>query len=168
MMRLKVLVAGVAGAIGFGIAPQANAAGFFDDFARAFFGRPAAPPIFSDPFETKPRRHKPRPEAAKPNAPAVKLDPATDAFWYLRDPTLRKGDIVVTRSGVVVFDGRTSTEHAPADFTTLGEARRLPKAQKEAIQAAVAAGRSFAAENPPAAPVALAEEARAESAANAQ
>lgn len=167
-MRCKLLMAGLAGTLCLAHAPQAMAAGFFDDFARALFGRPAAPPILSDPFATKPRRHKPRPEVAKPNAPAAKLDPATDAFWYLHDPTLRKGDIIVTRSGVVVFDGRRSTEHAPADFTTLGEARRVPKAQKEAIQAAAAAGRSFAAENPRAGPAAIAEEARAESAANAQ
>lgn len=174
MARRRASMATFAAAIGLAIAPQAEAAGFFDDLARAFFGggRSAPPAMMrGDPFEmtVQPKRQKPRPASTKPAEPAAKLDPAKDAFWYLRDPTLRKGDIIVTRSGVVVYDGRGGAEHRPSDFTALGDTRKLPKAQQQALQAAAAAGRSYFASNPPpAVPVAAAQDGTAEAATKAQ
>lgn len=173
MVRRRVLTVALMVATGLATASQAQAAGFFDDLARAFFGGRSAPPAMmrSDPFEmtVQPKRQKPRPASTKPAEPAAKLDPAKDAFWYLRDPTLRKGDIVVTRSGVVVYDGRGGAEHRPADFTALGDTRRLPKAQQQTLQAAAAAGRSYFAGNPsPAVPVAAAQDGTAEAATKAQ
>lgn len=165
MTRRMLLAMGMAGAIGLAMAPQAQAAGFFDDLARVFGARPTPPAAIGVPMEmtVKPKRQKPRAAATtKPAAPAVKLDPASDAFWHLRDPTLRKGDIVVTRSGVVVFDGRASSEHAASDFTALGETRRVSKAQQQAIQAGAAGGRAFFASNPPAAALAAVREVKAE------
>jgi hypothetical protein len=131
-----------------GLVPAVPAqAGFLDDLARAFGGARPAPPA-TVPLEmtvSKPRVQRPRPVAAssKPAPPAVKLDPASDPHWYLRDPTLRKGDIVVTRTGVAVFDGRGGNQHATADFVALGDTRRLPKAQRQTLQAAAAGGRAY-------------------------
>ncbi|WP_332681835.1 hypothetical protein [Bosea sp. (in: a-proteobacteria)] len=169
MTRRTILAMGMAGAIGLALAPQAHAAGFFDDLARVFGTRPVPPAAIGYPMEmmemtVKPKRQKPRAAAAAAK-PAVKLDPASDAYWYLRDPTLRKGDIVVTRSGVVVFDGRASSEHVASDFTALGETRRVSKAQQQAIQAGAAGGRAFFASNPPAATLAAVREVEAEASA---
>lgn len=156
-MARAILTVAAASALGLSATGSAHAAGFFDDFARVFFGgRPSAPSAVTSPFETtvKPSRQKPRPAVpAKPAEPAVKLDPASDPHWYLSDPTLRKGDIVVTRSGVVVFSGRGGARHSPAAFTALDESRRLSKAQLQLLQAA-AGGRAYfsarPAPNPPA------------------
>jgi hypothetical protein len=147
MVRRRVLTVALMVATGLATASQAQAAGFFDDLARAFFGGRSAPPAMmrNDPFEmtVQPKRQKPRPASAKPAEPAAKLDPAKDAFWYLRDPTLRKGDIVVTRSGVVVFDGQRSSGHDTSDFTALAGTKRLPKAQQQTLEAAAARGRAY-------------------------
>lgn len=170
MSRRMVLAMGMAGAVGLAMAPQAQAAGFFDDLARIFGARPTPPAMIGggDPFEmtVKPKRHKPRAAAAstKPAEAAVKLDPATDPHWYLHDATLRKGDIIVTRSGVVVFDGRSASEHSPAAFTALGDTKRLPKAQQQTLQAAAAGGRAYFSNDGEASRAALVQKVSAENA----
>ncbi|WP_157089469.1 hypothetical protein [Bosea sp. WAO] len=175
MSRRMVLAMGLAGALGLAMAPQAQAAGFLDDLARIFGARPTPPAMIgrdpfigSDPFEmtVKPKRQKPRAAAAstKPAEPAVKLDPATDPHWYLHDPTLRKGDILVTRGGVVVFDGRSASEHSPAAFTALGDTKRLPKAQQQTLQAAAAGGRAYFRNDGSVSPAALIQKVNAENA----
>lgn len=145
MTRRMILALGVAGSIGLALAPPAQAAGFLDDLTRAIFGNPQPPAMIGEPAGSaaRPRPSKPRPVSTKPAEPAVKLDPGSDAYWYLRDPTLRKGDIVVTRSGVVVFDGQRSPDHASSDFTALEDTRRLPKAQQQTLEAAAARGRAY-------------------------
>jgi hypothetical protein len=143
MTRRMILAIGVAGSLA--MAPQAQAAGFLDDLTRAIFGNPAPPAMIGGPDgpAIRPRPSKPRPVNTKPAEPPVKLDPASDAYWYLRDPTLRKGDIVVTRSGVVVFDGQRSSGHDTSDFTALAGTKRLPKAQQQTLEAAAARGRAY-------------------------
>lgn len=145
MSRRMILAIGVAGGIGFAMAPRAEAAGFLDNLTRAIFGGPMPPAMIggSDGPVIRPKTGKPRQVASKPAEPAVKLDPASDPYWYLRDPTLRKGDIVVTRSGIVVFDGRQSSEHASSAFTALEDTKRLPKAQQQTLQAAAERGRAY-------------------------
>lgn len=145
MTRRVILVLGIAGTIGFAMAPQAQAAGFLDDLTRAIFGNPTPPAAVGIPDgpAIRPKPSKPRPVNTRPAEPTVKLDPASDAYWYLRDPTLRKGDIVVTRSGIVVFDGQKSTEHATSQFTALDDTRRLPKLQQQTLEAAAAGGRAY-------------------------
>lgn len=145
MTRRMTLAIGVAGSIGFAMAPQAQAAGFLDDLSRAIFGNPTPPAMIGIPDgpAIKPRPSKPRQASTKPAEPVAKLDPASDAYWYLRDPTLRKGDIVVTRSGIVVFDGQKSSEHASSAFTALEDTKRLPKAQQQTLEAAAARGRAY-------------------------
>lgn len=144
MTRRMILAIGLAGSFGLAMAPQAQAAGFLDDLTRAIFGNstpPAAVGIPDGPA-IKPKPSKPRQASTKPAEPAVKLDAASDSYWYLRDPTLRKGDIVVTRSGVVVFDGQRASGHASSDFTALEDTKRLPKAQQQTLETAAARGRA--------------------------
>ncbi|WP_152016674.1 MULTISPECIES: hypothetical protein [unclassified Bosea (in: a-proteobacteria)] len=140
-----ILALGIAGTIGFAMTPQAKAAGFLDDLTRAIFGNPTPPAAIGVPDgpAIRPKPSKPRPVNTRPAEPAVKLDPASDAYWYLRDPTLRKGDIVVTRSGIVVFDGQKSSEHASSAFTALEDTKHLPKVQQQTLEAAAARGRAL-------------------------
>lgn len=145
MTRRMILAIGMASSLGLAMAPQAQAAGFLDDLARAVFGNPTPPAAIGIPDgpAIKPKPSKPRQASTKPAEAAAKLDPASDAYWYLRDPTLRKGDIVVTRSGIVVFDGQKSSEHASSAFTALEDTKRLPKAQRQTLEAAAARGRIY-------------------------
>lgn len=145
MTRRMILAIGMAGSIGLAMAPEAQAAGFLDDLSRAIFGNPTPPAAIGIPDgpAIKPKPSKPRQASTKPAEPAAKLDPASDAYWYLRDPTLRKGDIIVTRSGIVVFDGQKSSEHASSAFTALEDTKRLPKAQQQTLETAAARGRAY-------------------------
>lgn len=126
-------------------APGAKAAGLFDGLARAIFGQPRlyASPIYE--FDDDRPRARPRPRApeaaTKPKPPIVKLDPQTDRNWHLKDPTLRRGDIVVTASGVLVYQGRDSDATTPADFVALGGSD--PKGWKQNLQTAAAGGRTM-------------------------
>ena len=45
----------------------------------------------------------------------------------LNDPTLRKGDVVMTPNGFVVFRGAKARSITSSDFVALSEARSLPK-----------------------------------------
>jgi len=45
----------------------------------------------------------------------------------LNDPTLRKGDVVMTPNGFVVFQGAKARSITSSDFVALSEARSLPK-----------------------------------------
>lgn len=118
------------------------AAAFFDDLARAIFngGRQAPVVRYADPYQDyapAPRvRPKPVEHVSKPTPPAVKLDPEADPHWFLKDPTLRRGDIVVTANGPVVFQGRQSDRHASADFTALGESRLVSRSARQLVSAA--------------------------------
>lgn len=154
MMRVRFIAMGVAGAALLAVVPHAQAANIFDDFARAFFGRPAAPQaqVYSDPLEmtVQPRRTVPKfsETSSKPPPPVVQLDPATDPDWYLADPTLRRGDIVVTNTGVLVYQGRDSDVLRRGDFAALGNSRSGskkagPGAWQQQLQQAAAGGRSF-------------------------
>ncbi|TCR62586.1 hypothetical protein EV560_110131 [Bosea sp. BK604] len=122
-------------------------AGILEDLARAVFGRPArlaptylAPEPLPLDVTVRPQHRKKASVAAsaKPKPPAIKLDPETEPYWYLRDPTLRRGDIVVARSGALVFEGPRESEHVTADFVALEHSRLVPKAFKQRINAAVA------------------------------
>ena len=91
MTRRMILAIGIAGTIGCAMTPQAQAAGFLDDLTRAIFGNPTPPAAVGIPEgpAIRPKPSKPRQASTKPAEPAVKLDPASDSYWYLRDPTLR-------------------------------------------------------------------------------
>lgn len=132
-------------------ASQAQAANIFDDFARAFFGAPRrAVPVVAVPVESydplsvtvKPRRQSYPEVSSKPSPPVVQLDPSKDPNWYLKDPTLRRGDIVVTARGVMVYQGRDADFSTKADFSALG-GKPGDKGWKGQLQAAAAGGRIF-------------------------
>lgn len=150
MKRFGAFVGGLAAVMLVGSAQEAGARNIFDDFASAFFGAPRhAAPVY-EPLEmtVKPRRKAPKQTASypqvssKPAPPAVKLDPATDPNWFLADPTLRRGDIVVTRQGVLVYNGRDSDSLRRSDFASLG-GKAGGKAWQQQLLAAAASGRSY-------------------------
>lgn len=95
------------------VASPASAAGFWE----TLFGapqRPAYAPAPDNPLHmtVRPKRKKatttldagndgPKPKLVKP------MEYANDPFWYLKDETLKKGDIIVLKDRVVIFDGGT-------------------------------------------------------------
>jgi len=128
-----------------------HAAGLFDDLARAFFGAPQRRQVV-EPYNplsvtVKPRQQRARVKAAAveapstPKPPAVQLDPSRDPYWYLKDPTMRRGDIVVTDRGVLVFQGRDADTMHRTDFSALGGSD--PKGWKRKLQTAAAGGRTM-------------------------
>ena len=145
MARSGMARLGLAAALVLAAAPGAEAAGLFDELARALFGggpRLRASPIYE--YEDEPRVRAPRARApevsSKPKPPVVRLDPQTDKQWYLKDPTLRRGDIVVTAGGVLVYQGRDADAARPADFVALGGSDS--KGWKQQLQTAAAGGRA--------------------------
>ena len=61
----------------------------------------------------------------------------------LNDPTLRKGDIVVTSNGFLVFQGANSGAITSSDFVALSQARSLPKGLRAAVVALEPVGASL-------------------------
>ncbi|THD44368.1 MAG: DUF2865 domain-containing protein [Bradyrhizobium sp.] len=57
------------------------------------------------------------------------------SYSVLNDPTLRKGDVVVTPKGFMVFQGAKGKSIAMSDFVALSQARSLPQEQRAAIAA---------------------------------
>lgn len=135
----------------------AGAANLFEEIGRALFGATAVryAPAESTPLDmtVRPRRER-DPRLSRPAEPArpllqTPIDSVADARWYLRDPTLRRGDLVVTRTGVVVFEGgaakgHTAKGHDAADFVPLQRTRLFSRARQDEIAAAAAAGRKLA------------------------
>ena len=60
----------------------------------------------------------------------------------LNDPTLRKGDVVMTSKGLVVFQGANTRTITSADFVALSQARSLPNGLRAALVALAPAGAS--------------------------
>jgi hypothetical protein len=58
---------------------------------------------------------------------------------YWEDPTLRKGDAVMTPRGLLVFRGEGGAPHSPADFATLAAAP-MPRDRRAALAAIERAG----------------------------
>ncbi len=147
MARKRMARFGLAAALLVAAAPAAEAAGLFDDLARALFGggpRLRASPIYEYDDEPRVRASRPRASApevsSKPKPPVVQLDPQADKQWYLKDPTLRRGDIVVTARGVLVYQGRDADASRAADFVALGGSDA--KGWKQQLQSAAAGGRA--------------------------
>ena len=107
----KQIIAALLAATFVASAAPASAAGFWE----TLFGVPQRPtyaPVPDNPLHmtVRPKRKKgaatldagkdgPKPKLVKP------MEYANDPFWYLRDETLKKGDIIVLKDRVVVFDG---------------------------------------------------------------
>lgn len=117
-----IMAAAALAAASIAVSP-ARAAGFWE----TLFGAPQRPAYAPVP-ESSPLHMTVRPKQKK----AVKLDGgdgpkpklvkpmeyANDPFWYLKDETLKKGDIVVLKDRVVVFDGGARDYASFASFQT--------------------------------------------------
>ncbi|MDR6870878.1 hypothetical protein J2Y55_001886 [Bosea sp. BE125] len=63
----------------------------------------------------------------------VSIDPVSNPDWYLTDPTLRRGDIVVLSNKVLVYAGGRSTRRL-ADFDDLQGTRLVSSRDRERIK----------------------------------
>ena len=63
---------------------------------------------------------------------AVSLNPETNPDWFLQDPTLRAGDIVVLKGEVLVLQGGRAP-YSREDFATLAQSR-LAAGEKRKIR----------------------------------
>ena len=137
----RVALLAFAGCLG-GLAFAAPAeAGLFDFLFGAQPNYAPAPVYQTEPLgvRVRPRRShrsarpdRVRAEANRKPVLATPIDPVTHPNWYLEDPTLRRGDIVVLKGRVLVFEGsRRNT--GPEDFTALSQSRLLSKRERERI-----------------------------------
>lgn len=128
-----ILVGALAGGVAFA---QPTPAAAFLDF---LFGRPEAPApsrppldVSVDPSRRAParvgRRKDARPKHAKedgqrrpPGRHQVQksIDPTANPDWYLSDPNIRYGDILILKSGPVVYKG-SGRARSREDFVSLG------------------------------------------------
>lgn len=106
--------------------------------------RPAPPPArIENPLEMtiRPRkklsrpkaRHVVRQESEKKPVLATPIDPVANPHWYLSDPTLRRGDIVVLPGMVLVFAGDRGPRRL-ADFDTLYKTRLVSRKDRERVK----------------------------------
>lgn len=120
----QVIAVGLAAA-SVAFASPAGAAGFWETLFGAPQRRAVAPMPESNPLHmtVRPKRKKaattldagkdgPKPKLVKP------MEYANDPFWYLKDETLKKGDIIVLNDRVVVFDGGARAYANFASFQT--------------------------------------------------
>lgn len=136
MSQRQMLAAAAALALGVGCASEAQAQGFFE-FLFGGRSQPSYSPYYEpEPLEmtVSPRKKK---KAAKEAPPAPKLqtaiDPRKDPDWHLHDRTLRRGDIVVLKGQVLVFDGDRGRRDL-GDFTALSRSKLVPASDKQRIR----------------------------------
>lgn len=100
------------------------------------------------------RRMAARSVSKKPENTAI--DPVKVPNWYLQDPTLRRGDIVVLKTGVLVFNGSDGDTANRSDFSSLKQSRLVSAKTKDLLaRSAVSRDNDIAAIDPTA-PAALA------------
>jgi hypothetical protein len=63
----------------------------------------------------------------------AKLNPANNPTWYLEDPSLRPGDIVVLKTGIMVFEGSKSAVHQERDFEPIAKADMISAAERQTM-----------------------------------
>lgn len=95
---------------------------------RSFERRMARPKLErGEKVERSAKRAAPKPVLATP------IDPKANPGWYLDDPTLRKGDIVVLKGKVLVYEGKRGPSSS-ADFASLQDTKLVSKVERERIQ----------------------------------
>lgn len=134
----KKIITAAALAAACATASPASAAGFWETLFGVPQRRAVAPLPESNPLQmtVRPSRKKTKLDGATkdvkdgPKTPLVKpMEYASDPFWYLRDETLKKGDIIVLKDRVVVFDGGA---RAYANFASFQTSKLLsPKAKSQ-------------------------------------
>jgi hypothetical protein len=64
----------------------------------------------------------------------ARLNPANNPNWYLQDPTLRHGDIVVLQNGPMVFVGGRAAAHKVTDFQAPAQADDMSNDERARIE----------------------------------
>ena len=147
--RNKVLA--FASMAGVTLAASGAHADFFDAIGRIFGGEPSPAPqvqtyspdaTFEDrgsglEVVVRPRRAAPPRQVVRKPAPkevaTASMDPVKNPDWYLDDPTLRRGDILVLKGEVLVFEGTGTGRHRREEFASLAESK-LPAADKQKLR----------------------------------
>lgn len=97
-------------------------------------------PYVSTPLEMTIRPGRPSAKAPKkapverPPVLVTPMDPVKDPNWFLSDPTLRKGDVVVLPGKVVVFNGNRG-ERRRSDFEDLLRTQLVSLKERSRIKA---------------------------------
>jgi hypothetical protein len=135
---------------------QVQAKSLFDILfgANSIFA-PAPSPLYRPGYDTRgaplrsSRDFAPRRKAAKPDQKPEKYTPPEvmpgPLGQFLRDPTLRRGDVVTTQKGLMVFRGQGGAHHSERDFVALSNAAGFAagnKANLAALENALKRGRT--------------------------
>ncbi|MGW9332278.1 hypothetical protein [Bosea sp. NPDC055594] len=133
--RLTAVIALAAVSLTSAVPAQAN-------FLETLFGiaprRVVAPVPEREPLHMTVRPRAPRdgrPGVATKEAPptprVAPMEYASDPYWYLKDPTLKKGDVIVLDGRVVVFSGG---ERSYSSFQSIKESRLLSERAKKQLR----------------------------------
>ncbi len=155
-LRRKALQAASAGFMAFAAfaatATPASAANIFE----ALFGvrrQPVYAPAPALPAAALPnanleRKKKPKPVRAEgPQVRRAAVRPpvlAGPVGQFLLDPTLRRGDVVVTNEGLKVFTGNGGSQHREGDFMALSRASQFAAGKSPVLAAIDKANRASA------------------------
>lgn len=144
MTLRPILFACALATAGFASAGPASA-GFFE----SLFGSPAAPPAASAPAEisvapSRPRAYRSQPSVQhsahqrlgnRPTQKMASIDPQQDQDWFLHDPALRSGDVVILAKGAFVFSSKSrSLPHTMSDFVALDKSILISDASRNEIK----------------------------------
>jgi hypothetical protein len=134
----KQIIAAALAAASVALPAPASAAGFWETLFGVPQRRAVAPMPEGNPLHmtVRPKRKKAAatPEAGKDGPKPLLVKPmeyANDPFWYLKDETLKKGDIIVLKDRVVVFDGGA---RAYANFASFQTSRLLSAKAKSQLK----------------------------------
>ena len=89
---------------------------------------------------TRKRPQAPLIEPTRANVSQTPMDIDGDQDWFLRDVTLRRGDIIVRENGALVYEGARHNSRLK-DFVALSDTRLLSKRAKAKIKQLVAVPR---------------------------
>lgn len=150
-MRRVILALGVVAATSAGVVATTTPASAFLDFL--FGGQqqpaPAPQPTYrSEPLDISVRPKKAdkrlphKKHLARPKEPGERrtaklqhpIDPIKNPDWYLIDPTIRHGDILVLKTGAVVYKGNSRGSRVQEDFVSLGQSRMLSRSTLRNVQ----------------------------------
>lgn len=133
--RLTAVIALAAASLTSAVPAQAN-------FLETLFGiaprRVVAPVPEREPLHMTVRPRAPRDgrsgiatKEAPPTPRVAPMEYASDPYWYLKDPTLKKGDVIVLDGRVVVFSGG---ERSYSSFQSIKESRLLSERAKKQLR----------------------------------